>query len=70
MAYTEEQVDEKFRQLVKDYCTKTFFTDETGNDETLIYNMRFMAFGAGFRAALQLLSNENPGTGAIKEGEK
>lgn len=30
-----------------DYVNNTIFTDETGDDEALIKNMRFMAFSAG-----------------------
>lgn len=37
----------------REYCVGTVFTDETGNDETLIYNIRFMAFCAGFEAGQQ-----------------
>lgn len=34
-------------EAAKEYCTGTVFTDESGNDEALIYNMRLMAFLAG-----------------------
>lgn len=42
-------MSEEDSKAVKDYCTGTVFTDETGNDEAMIYNMRAMAFMAGIR---------------------
>lgn len=40
-----------------EYC-KTIFTDETGNDEALIHNMRFMAYAAGAQQTLDLFLAE------------
>ena len=38
-------------ELATEYCSTTTFTDETGSDEALIHNMRFMAYVAGYAAA-------------------
>lgn len=35
-------------ELAKEYASNTVFVDETGNDEAIIYNMRFMAYLAGY----------------------
>lgn len=51
----EEMSDENLKPIeltprdkaAADYVNNTIFTDETGDDETLIKNMRFMAFSAG-----------------------
>lgn len=45
---------DKKSKAAADYVNTTVFTDETGNDEVLIKNMRFMAFCAGWEAAFSI----------------
>lgn len=53
-------------RAAKDYCTNTVFVDHSEADESLIHNLRFSAFCAGWDAAMKLYgegdySNEDVG---------